>query len=451
MSKIFISYRKEDSQKSATSLHSVLIYNFGIDSVFYDSECIQGGDEWRKKLEEGVNSSTVVLILIENTPKWLGEERIGNRVKYRIDSESDWVRNEILLAQKARKTIIPVLIDNATLPEESELPSELQFLVGLQYPEPIKSNYFNKDVQNLLNDLEKLGIARVTNSKITDVPTQNKLKLQPYHRYTCDRSYQYKIFEELLIDKTRSRHHFYYLYGGEGQEPDGIFNRFSIRAKGVHLDFLSSSATPDSSVCNFRVVVPKVDDLNSLSIDLPSLILVTMGISQPEIDKMPEKTLAEGLRLSPSTCKIGCGGKVLFHFIIKQIAWEKNLIVKLTREFVNDFCLKNLKDETPELFFFFSVEFEEDKSETVLNELNDVLRDAQFLKSMNELGMVKKEDVDEWFHRHSVLWDGTRKQKMAKEKYFGNNGREMYMDDVHTILDKLISDLNNDEKNESRH
>jgi hypothetical protein len=97
------------------------------------------------------------------------------------------------------------------------------------------------------------------------------------------------------------------------------------------------------------------------------------------------------------------------------------------------------------------VEFEEDKSETVLNELNDVFRDAQFLKSMNELGMVKKEDVDEWFHRHSVLWDGTRKQKMAKETYFGNNGREMYMDDVHTILDKLISDLNNDEKNESRH
>ena len=71
---IFISYRSADSLANANSLCLSLERAFGDGSVFYDKNGIQGGDEWRKTLENGVRNAQVVLVLVTNVTRWLGVE-----------------------------------------------------------------------------------------------------------------------------------------------------------------------------------------------------------------------------------------------------------------------------------------------------------------------------------------------------------------------------------------
>jgi hypothetical protein len=65
-----------------------------------------------------------------------------------------------------------------------------------------------------------------------------------------------------------------------------------------------------------------------------------MGISDAEIETMTERTLSQGLKQCPKTSKIGVNGKVLFHFCINQIIWNKEVIPDMIRGFIRDFCLK---------------------------------------------------------------------------------------------------------------
>lgn len=448
-SSIFISYRRDDSRESALILFKELTDVFGYDSVFYDRNCIQGGDEWNKELENGVSNSKVVLVLIKDKLKWLGETRKGQneRITYEIDKFDDWVKKEITLARTYEKKIIPVLINGAVLPTEDDLPESLKFIPGIQTTNPIRTDYWDNDIQTLLKEIESTGIDRVTEQPKSPDLMSNKPTLQPYHKYTCNRSTQYGIFTGVLANPSRPRCHFYYLYGGEGQEPNGVFNRFVLRAKGIDLDYMNTEIKPDKNVADFQITIPKIENINNLHIDFQRLIYAKMGISDAEIETMTERTLSQGLKQCPKTSKMGVNGKVLFHFSINQMIWNKEVIPDMIRGFIRDFCLNNLDTNSPELFFFFSIEFDEDKKDLILREVSEALECAEFLRSMDELTMVSKDDIEFWFLQYGIFWEGTRNRKKVMSEYFGNPiADKMYMEDVQIELEKIIDKINGNEK-----
>jgi pterin-4a-carbinolamine dehydratase len=103
----FINYRRTDSQQAAIGLYIQLRTRIGPASVFMDRSGISAGDIWSERLRDAVNRATVVLALIG--PNWLkAADEYGRR---RLDSSDDWVRNELMVAIQANKTIIPVLLD----------------------------------------------------------------------------------------------------------------------------------------------------------------------------------------------------------------------------------------------------------------------------------------------------------------------------------------------------
>jgi hypothetical protein len=121
----FISYRHEDANWPAQSLKDGLGKRFGSESVFMDLESIHPGQHWAVRIRQAIESCNVALVLIGR--RWLdAEDEKGAR---RIDNPEDWVRREVEEALHAPDvTVIPILIDGATMPKVDQLPQELSEL-----------------------------------------------------------------------------------------------------------------------------------------------------------------------------------------------------------------------------------------------------------------------------------------------------------------------------------
>jgi len=143
---IFISYRREDAVADAQLLANVISQHLGDGSVFLDTDSIELGSAWPDRISTALAQATTVLVVIG--PKWLqaGMDQWGCR---RIDDPNDWVLREISEALIAKKVLIPVLVQNASIPPEHVLPKRISALSKLQKLD-IRPDYWNHDIKLLL-------------------------------------------------------------------------------------------------------------------------------------------------------------------------------------------------------------------------------------------------------------------------------------------------------------
>jgi hypothetical protein len=124
MGSIFLSYRREDSEGQAGRLYDDLVAVFGSDSVFMDVAAIQPGRDFRKSIDQSLNSCGVFLSLIGKN--WLSaKDTSGQR---RLDDPADFVRIETGAALKRDIPVIPVLVQGASAPKPDQLPDDLKEL-----------------------------------------------------------------------------------------------------------------------------------------------------------------------------------------------------------------------------------------------------------------------------------------------------------------------------------
>ena len=121
LGRIFISYRRSDTQGYAGRLSDSLEAYFGGNRIFRDIKDIKGGSKYAKDIDEQMSSADAVIVLIG--PNWLSVTNDDG--KRRIDNPNDWVVQEIVTAIKLGIRVFPVLIDGTVLPRKNELPSNL--------------------------------------------------------------------------------------------------------------------------------------------------------------------------------------------------------------------------------------------------------------------------------------------------------------------------------------
>src|SRR5262249_35606022 len=108
------------------------------------------GEDYTQAIANRVGTSKVVLALIGK--HWLNsEDEHGRR---RLDKSDDVVRMEIAAALESNARVIPLLVGNAKMPEEEELPQVLQPLARRNAAE-ISDTRFHFDVEQLIRALEK--------------------------------------------------------------------------------------------------------------------------------------------------------------------------------------------------------------------------------------------------------------------------------------------------------
>lgn len=146
--RVFINYRGADSHSYGALLYTDMIRRFGEDLVFLDAESISPGEDYVRELLTRVRSSRVVLAVIG--PGWLtATDAAGRRA---IDNPGDWIRRELVAAFAAGVRVIPVLIDDATLPTTEDLPRDIAAL-GRCQARHLRRREPTKDLERLAADL----------------------------------------------------------------------------------------------------------------------------------------------------------------------------------------------------------------------------------------------------------------------------------------------------------
>ena len=106
----------------AGRLRESLAKRLGEETIFRDKNSIRAGEDWTKAIEAGLAGEVVVLALVG--PGWtMARDETGAR---RLDDPTDWNRVELEQALKRSRRVIPLLIDEARMPKESELPESLK-------------------------------------------------------------------------------------------------------------------------------------------------------------------------------------------------------------------------------------------------------------------------------------------------------------------------------------
>lgn len=145
--KIFVCYRREDSAGHAGRLYDRLNLRFP-GRVFMDVAGIGLGTRWAEVIEATLASCDVVLLLIGR--RWLDRDADGRR---RIDDPDDPLRAEMRTALKLQRTIVPVLVGGAALPDREALPADIAAAVDWQALR-VDDDDFDHDAQRLTRALE---------------------------------------------------------------------------------------------------------------------------------------------------------------------------------------------------------------------------------------------------------------------------------------------------------
>jgi hypothetical protein len=149
MSKILISYRREDSADVTGRIYDRLVQKFGQGAVFKDVDSIPLGVDFRIYLDEQVAKCEVFLAVIGRD--WM--KNMGSTGKTRLDDPRDFVRIEIESALKRQIPVIPVLVSGATIPPAKRLPLSIQ---DLSYRNGIAVRAdpdFHRDMDRLIESL----------------------------------------------------------------------------------------------------------------------------------------------------------------------------------------------------------------------------------------------------------------------------------------------------------
>jgi hypothetical protein len=167
--KVFISYRRSDSLAATGRLYDRL--NTAYPGMFFrDVSGIGVGVDFAKEIERAVASSVALIAVIG--PAWATESVDGKR---RLDDPDDFVRLEVLNALKRGIRIIPVLVGNASMPEEEQLPPELHPLRKWNAIRLVEE-YYEEGLERLIEALtSQLGTPR-TQESVDLAETQRKLK-----------------------------------------------------------------------------------------------------------------------------------------------------------------------------------------------------------------------------------------------------------------------------------
>lgn len=145
MTKIFISYRRSDSQERAHRIADWLVLKYGKDNIFIDVDRIPGGVDFVDVIEESLAASDVLLVVIGD--KW--DNELANREK---SPNIDFVRFEVAYGLKNIPLVIPVLTDHNVSIDKNLLPEDVQGLLQYNFMYARLTD-FHQDMQRIRTQL----------------------------------------------------------------------------------------------------------------------------------------------------------------------------------------------------------------------------------------------------------------------------------------------------------
>lgn len=150
MPKVFLSYRRDDSEGHAGRIWDRLSAKFGKQNVFMDVDSIGAGVDFLVALTSALNESSAMVAVIGDS--WTGLRPDGT---HRLRDDGDFVRREVAAALKMGIRVVPVLVGGTQMPSLDVLPDDLHGFVFLNASE-IRHRRFDSDVAALIDTVEAI-------------------------------------------------------------------------------------------------------------------------------------------------------------------------------------------------------------------------------------------------------------------------------------------------------
>ena len=149
--KVFISYRRSESGGHAGRLYDAMAARFGERNVFMDV-ALQPGVDFVERITAAVSACHVLLVVMG--PDWA--RAAPGAARPRIADPDDFVRLEVATAlRRSDVTVIPVLVEEAEMPNRDALPEDLRALTRRNAVE-LSDVRWRSDVGRLLGVMETL-------------------------------------------------------------------------------------------------------------------------------------------------------------------------------------------------------------------------------------------------------------------------------------------------------
>jgi len=145
-SKVFVSYRRQDSSAMAGRIHDSLIKYFPKLDIFMDVEAIAGGENFSERIFSSIEQADIFICLIGN--KWAVSEDGEDR----LHMPDDYVRKEIAAGLDSGCKVYPILLNECKFPDKRTLPVELKNLCTLNALE-LRDSRFNDDLLNIIENI----------------------------------------------------------------------------------------------------------------------------------------------------------------------------------------------------------------------------------------------------------------------------------------------------------
>jgi hypothetical protein len=154
MSRIFICYRREDSEYIAHQIKEHLVNRFGSDSIIFDIDSTPLGADFRQFIDQKVARCDVLLAIIGNN--WL------RTLNERLKDPKDFVRIELEAGLAREIAVVPVVVGLAAMPQEKELPKTLRQLVYRNATEVRGGHDLKAHLDRLVDKLDKMLTPEIT-------------------------------------------------------------------------------------------------------------------------------------------------------------------------------------------------------------------------------------------------------------------------------------------------
>lgn len=151
--KIFINYRHEDMPFAAMTLYRELRGRFGKENIFFDEGTLRPGMRFPEEIKSHLTDGAGAFIAL------IGSRWMPTMTAHRQRGDLDYVTKEIELALQNRWTVIPVLVDDASLPDALQLPPATRALPDCQAARLRQMN-LDDDIEELSARLNEIREGR---------------------------------------------------------------------------------------------------------------------------------------------------------------------------------------------------------------------------------------------------------------------------------------------------
>jgi photosystem II stability/assembly factor-like uncharacterized protein len=158
MPKVFISYRRSDSISATGRIYDRLTSRFSKQDVFMDVDNIPAGVRFTDYIQGSLRQCVLQLVVIGR--EWVTVSASDGR--RRLDDPQDAVRLEVETALTLGITVLPVLVEGASMPAKANLPESLGELSEINAVEVRSGSDFSKDMDRLVGVIERVFAAQIS-------------------------------------------------------------------------------------------------------------------------------------------------------------------------------------------------------------------------------------------------------------------------------------------------